>query len=359
MRIRFLKAHNGDSILISVKEKGQIRNILIDGGIGDTYRDRKGRKGKPVDGELKNMISRIRGKDQRIDLLVLTHVDDDHIGGILRWFEEDLEAHQLIDQVWFNSGKTIARHYGVPTKSEEQLQLHRTTNSNTSIGQGIEFEDYLIKHGIWDCGLIKSGQDIQKFGLTFEILSPNRKRLIALLKKWDRDKPDYRTSGKGDDYHLSLKEHIKNDNFKQDAAAHNGSSIAFIMHYKNKKWLFLADAHPSVILGALNKRGYSKENPLKAEFVKLSHHGSKANNSVEMLELIATRKYIVSSSGKGHQHPNKQMISRLAVVQPKCTIYFNYGERIHQIFSDQDFRDYPGLKPIEITEDFHYQNGFK
>ncbi len=31
MKIKFLKALNGDSILISFKESGEMRNILIDG----------------------------------------------------------------------------------------------------------------------------------------------------------------------------------------------------------------------------------------------------------------------------------------------------------------------------------------
>jgi len=53
----------------------------------------KGKNGKPEYGELKDAIDAIREKDEKIDLLVLTHVDDDHIGGVLKWFEKEKDAH--------------------------------------------------------------------------------------------------------------------------------------------------------------------------------------------------------------------------------------------------------------------------
>ena len=358
MKIKFLKANNGDSILISVKENGKAKNILIDGGIGNTYLNYKNEKGKPEDGDLKETVEEIRAKGQKIDLLVLTHVDDDHIGGILRWFEEDLEAHDLIEQVWFNSGKSIAENFDEAPKDDSSLALFRSTDLSTSIGQGIQFEDYLLKHKLWDRQIIRSGMCFKKYGLGFKILSPNEKKLKSLLKKWDREKPDYRTSGIGkpDDYHLSLKEHTKIDTFKQDAAAHNGSSIAFIMEFGDKKWLFLADAHPSVIVESLKALDYEKKNPIEIELVKLSHHGSKANNSIEMLEMIKTNKFVVSTDGNGHHHPNKQMLSRLIKVHPHCHIYFNYGELVNKIFTKEDRCDFPEFEPIGITEEFEYRH---
>ena len=354
MKIKFLKAHNGDAILISVLHNGLDRNILIDGGIGDTYRDRKGPKGKPVDGSLKRVINDISSKDQKIDLLVLTHVDDDHIGGILRWFEEDDKANKLINSVWFNSGKTIAKYLKIDPDKIDAIEINQATNYNTSIQQGIEFEDYLKLHKLWNGKLIKSGDSLKVFGLTFDIISPDIKRLLKLLKKWDREKPDYLTSAKGDDYHLSLMEHIKNDKFKQDNAVHNGSSIAFILKHRDKKWLFLADAHPRVIIESLKDLKYSEDNPLEVEFVKLSHHGSKGNNSRKMLRMISTDNFIVSTNGQRHEHPHKQMLSRIIAEHPKATIWFNYGQRIEKIFTLQDSKDFQDFNVAEITQDFQY-----
>lgn len=55
MRIKFLKAFNGDSILISFLENEIPRNILIDGGIGDTYKTTSN-----IKGDLHEVIKKIR-----------------------------------------------------------------------------------------------------------------------------------------------------------------------------------------------------------------------------------------------------------------------------------------------------------
>ena len=94
MKIKYLKAFNGDSIWISFKNNESHKNILIDGGVGNTYTSTSNAKG-----ELFSVFEQIRKDKQFIDLLVLTHFDDDHIGGILRWLNKDKEASKLIKKV--------------------------------------------------------------------------------------------------------------------------------------------------------------------------------------------------------------------------------------------------------------------
>jgi len=100
--------------------------------------------------------------------------------------------------------------------------------------------------------------------------------------------------------------------------------------------------------------GYSEENPLKAEFVKLSHHGSKGNTNAELLGIIDSKVFVVSSNGSIHKLPDKQCLSRIIHRGPDARIHFNYGEMISNIFSQQDHDDFPLFKaetianPIEI-----------
>lgn len=348
MTIKFLKANNGDSILISFKEAGKPRNILIDGGVSKTYLNPKNAKGKPEAGELKKEIDTLREKNEMIDLLILTHVDDDHIGGILKWFGKDEFAYKMVCKVWFNSGKLIAEHFNQQAEEENELILDTSTDTLTSIAQGVKFEKYLLEHNLWDRVLIMSHQEFQLFGIDFRILSPNEEKLKALLAKWEKEKPLQQTAGGEDDYEKSLQTHIDEDKFVEDQAIHNGSSIAFLLTYKTKNMLFLADAHPSVIVASLTQLGYSKENPLKVDFVKVSHHGSKSNNSVDMLEMIDSKKYIISTNGDKHHHPNKQFLARLIHLKPTCEIYFNYASQLegNRIFSKQDQIDFPNFKPL-------------
>lgn len=344
MEIKFLKAFNGDAILISFNDNGETRNILIDGGMPATY-VQKGKNGKLEYGELKETVDKIRENNEKIDLLVLTHVDDDHIGGVLKWFENDKEAYKIIGQVWFNSGRLISEYFDEQEIAENLLEIP-DESTLTSIGQGVKFEDYIEENGIWDRSIVVALEYFDYLGIKFKILSPSPDKLKLLLGKWEKEKPEsLDTSADKNDYELTLSEHIAKDKFKEDPAIHNGSSIAFIMTYEKKNFVFLADAHPTVVVNSLKTFGYSKEKPLKAELVKISHHGSKANNNIEMLELINSSKYVISTNGDKHAHPNKQFLARLASVNDNCEVYFNYPEQINQIFSKKDYEDFPNFKP--------------
>ncbi len=348
MKIKLLKAFNGDAILISYRDKEAKRTILIDGGMPATY-VQKGKNGKPEYGELKETIDKIRENNEKIDLLILTHVDDDHVGGVLKWFEKDKDAHKIIGKVWFNSGRLISEYFDEQEIEENLLEIPEDKSTLTSIGQGVKFEDYLEKNEIWDRGIVNALEYFDYLGIQFKILSPSPDKLKLLLGKWEKEAPEsLETSIEKNDYDLTLREHLEKDKFKEDTAIHNGSSIAFIMTIDKKNFVFLADAHPTVVTDSLKAFGYSKEKPLNAELVKISHHGSKANNSKEMLELIMTNKYVISTNGDKHAHPNKQFLARLASVNGNCEVYFNYPEQIEQIFSEDDYADFPNFNPKSI-----------
>lgn len=355
MKIKFIKAFNGDSIHIHfTDDECQIRNILIDGGTKATYKKDKGPKGRPVYGELKTIIDKIRSDQEVIDLLIITHIDEDHIGGILKWFSTDKNAHELVKDVWFNSGGLIAERLGLEENLDLQNNITLGNSTLTSTRQGIDFGEYIKQKEIWDRKLILQGLELTKFGLKFRFLSPTIKELEKLLIEWKKEDPETKTTPKTNDYSISLKDHIGNDNREKDDSIPNGSSIAFILTYKNKNLLFTGDAFSSVILDGLNHFKYTEENPLVSELVKLPHHGSKKNLFYPLLRSIKTDNYVVTTNGVGHQHPDKQLIARLINHNKKSNIYFNYKERIDIIFSGKDKVDYPDFDPIPITKEFEF-----
>jgi beta-lactamase superfamily II metal-dependent hydrolase len=349
MKIKFLKAFNGDSILISFLEKEIPRNILIDGGIGDTYKTTSN-----VKGDLYEVIEKIREEKQFIDLLVLTHFDDDHIGGILRWLNKDKEAVSLIKKVWFNSGKEIAKKFKSKENKDLDIEIAEEIGDfHTSPKQGIKFEKYLRDNHLWEGKIIDQGLTCDLFGLKFKILSPNDDKLDKLLMLYEKQK-DYFTTGGEYDFQTLLKEFIDEESesgfkFQEDNSIANGSSIAFIMEYENKNFLFLADAHPSVVVEGLNKFGYNKDHQLNAELMKVSHHGSMYNTSKELLEIVKTNKYLFSSNATKHGLPNKRTIARIIKDNPDAFIYFNYDLK-DTIFSAQDWNDCSNFRSIMQNE---------
>ena len=90
MKISFLKAHYGDSI--HIEHKGH--HVIIDGG--------------PQCEELNGIIKDIIDKKEVIELLVITHYDEDHILGIYNVLNElscSVSLKDVVKTVWFNATK--------------------------------------------------------------------------------------------------------------------------------------------------------------------------------------------------------------------------------------------------------------
>lgn len=350
MKIKFLKAYQGDCIWISFLDNDIPRNIIIDGGVGDTYKDKLKRTG-----ELFDTVKFIKENEQRIDLLILTHFDDDHIGGLLRWFNQEPDAHKVVEKVWFNSGKEISKKLEIKENEDLCIEIMESKDDFfTSIKQGIKFEDYLKNNTEWKGEIIKQGCKIELFGLKFKILSPNIENLKNLLKLYKKEE-DYFTSAGEFDFETSLRDFIEEEsnesfNFKEDKSVPNGSSIAFLMEYQAKYFLFLGDAYPSVIIEGLKFFGFDIDNTLEVELMKISHHGSKHNTNSEMLDVIKTNDYLISSNGAKHGLPNKRTISRIIKHNSKANIYFNYEGLIDEIFTHEDITSFEHFKPNYKTE---------
>jgi beta-lactamase superfamily II metal-dependent hydrolase len=330
IELNILQAEHGDSIAISFEFEGEIKNILIDGGPAQAFEVQQTPR------PLKRFLNEIKHKNQKIDLLALTHVDDDHIGGLLAGFNKYGYLSEITQEVWFNSGKLIFNHFDKPLDDSNTVKLKNSSGSNTSIGQGIKLEEHLINKEIWSHSLIKAGDEIDWFGSKFKILSPSLAKLKKLLVKWEKETPNANTAGQSNDYQDSIEQLLANDNFKEDSSIHNGSSLAFIFECNDKSILFLGDAHPSVVIENLESLGYSEQTPLQVDYVKVSHHGSKANTNNELLNLIECENFIISANGKHHGLPNKLALARIINRFPTANLMFNYPNLINKIFTEEE-----------------------
>ncbi|MFC4634077.1 ComEC/Rec2 family competence protein [Dokdonia ponticola] len=353
MIVKFLKAHQGDSILLSFNDnENKPRNILIDGGMDGTYYS----SSNGSYGQLKIEIEKIRNRKEKIDLLVLSHIDNDHINGLLRWFEDDQSVNEMIGNIWFNSGKLIAEYLKEPENRDLRIQLKENKSLVTGVTEALEFEKYLEKKDIWERRIIKKADYIEKFGLKINILTPTIKQLKKLLKEYKkRNQDNIYTSGRKKDWKTNLKDFINEESkegftFSQDSSVKNGSSIAMLIEYKKKNLLFLADSHPKEIVKSIKKLGYTYKKPLKVELFQVSHHGSKANNNKDLFKIIKSNHYVISTDSTVHNHPHKRTLSRIININPEATFYFNYESVRDNIFSERDFSDFKSFKAKIINE---------
>lgn len=355
MIAKLLQAENGDALVFCFVDKdNQQRNILIDGGRETTYFDRVRR-----DGPLKKLIENIKDKEEKVDLLILSHIDNDHIEGLLKWFEQDKNAPSIIGEVWFNSGEAIAKHLKKTKNDDLSLFIADGTNVYTGVDEGIEFQKYLQKHKLDREGLVLKGLEWESFDLKFNVLTPTHKQLEDLLELYHGETGDVRYTAAGNDWSKNLSDIIAEEEkptfrFKQDRSEKNGSSITSLITYKDKSFLLLADSHPKEVCSALKDLGYSKDNPVKVEFMQVAHHGSKANNNKELFELVDTQNYIISTNSSGHGHPHKSVIARIVAKNPKAVIYSNYERVADNLLTEQDKTDFPEVQ-VKLISEFNIQ----
>ena len=97
----------------------------------------------------------------------------------------------------------------------------------------------------------------------------------------------------------------------------------------------------------LRDMGYSKENRIDIDYMKISHHASKGNISDGMLDLIKCNKYIISTNGTNRdKFPHKETFARilrhpLRSIDDKIQFIFNYDtNELKNIFYDEEYELY-------------------
>lgn len=326
--IKVLPAYDGDCLIIKFGEVENRKNILIDGGRGVfTYN------------LLKKEIKAITDCNEFIDLVIVTHIDRDHILGLITIFKDNNISKEVFKRVWFNSGRKLLNYFNQEVIDSRDILINM--NPEVSVNQGITFEKLLETFSLYDDMVIVSDKKHSIENSELIILSPDCESLSKLNKTWQVESGDLESTASAKintEYEISLDE-LSKKKFNEDVSIPNGSSIAFLFIYDNKKILMLGDSHPSVIEKELRVLGYSDSNKLIVNAIKISHHGSKYNTSTSLLELIDCENFIISTNGRFHGLPNKECLSRIISTRKFSRLFFNY-KVFGSIFTEQDKEKY-------------------
>ena len=85
LSVKLLPAGYGDCILLSTDDAKPV-NILIDGGLAQTYDD-----------YIKKEAAHILELHQKLNLVICTHIDNDHISGLVELLNN--KYSKLIDSI--------------------------------------------------------------------------------------------------------------------------------------------------------------------------------------------------------------------------------------------------------------------
>lgn len=382
--IEVFPASYGESILVSLGDDN-IKNILIDCGFVSTYNN-----------HIKKRLTELAKNGQVIDLFVLTHFDADHIRGAISFLKENGEYDRpnivRIEDIWINTLKhmdfgrdrvelteqdkiklrTILRkrypielfnrHIDEISSSDSltlsELICSRNYKNNKSfngdlivvnkesnmvnLDGGIKIKilsptvdkiDYLNK--IWITELLKLGLK-SNFDNNGELNEAFEKLLVNIIPSINRGLLRNCSSEKD-----IIKALCENDVFSEDTDAVNGSSIAFILEYEEKRILFLGDSHPSVIEKEIKKEIGDKNQKLKVDLMKVSHHGSAGNITTGLLEMIDCDKFLICTNGAQYSHPDPESISRIITASwdKEKIIIMNYETPSIKKFLNKDLME--------------------
>lgn len=352
IEIKSYPAKNGDAFL--VKASASPFSMLIDGGYADTFHR-----------HIKPDLESLSTSGYALDVVVATHVDADHISGLLSFFRLNGPAQEPaiihVREVLHNSlrslmpsteGRAAMRRDDLALVQDIRLRGFPQPDATSAYGQEISARQgsslaQLLRDGgyQWNThsGIIPIGGD----GLVdlrlpqgkITLLGPTKARLDALKKWWVSEirRMGFVGSLEGlEDVFEYLCAHevvvpgeqmlSSSDDlaaaFVPDNSVTNGSSISFVLEIEGRRLLFLGDSWADDTVAALAATG-----PSIFDAVKIAHHGSARNTSLDLLKLVDSPHFFISTNGDGHDHPDFAVLKAI-VDRPAAfcrTLHFNYS----------------------------------
>ncbi len=335
-----LPAQHGDCLILHYGSDDEPGLVLIDGGPSGTWR----KSLKPRLEELREA----RGDDFKIDLLMVSHIDDDHIVGVVdftgEWVaavDDAVEWPFPVTQLWHNSFQRISDSdptkvtasvlastegavelgdvdldevEGDPKEAQAALDVLASVAKGSRLRNDARKLD--IPKNLGFDGLVRPGVGEIPYpldpGLTLHIAGPLTGQLDKLRDQFAKELPPGIPS--------TLAAYV-------DESGPNLSSIVALARFEDKTILLTGDARGDYILTGLEAEGLlDGDGKLHVDVLKLQHHGSVRNTEDEFYERITADHYVVSADGR-FGNPDRETFRLLIDARgkdAKYTIWLTY-----------------------------------
>jgi hypothetical protein len=307
--VTMLPAGRGDCLWIEYGEAAAPHLMVVDGGIPGTER------------ELTRRLLARPANRRHIDLIVISHIDIDHIAGVLGLLREPVEGLTIGD-IWFNGWPHL------PAEDPGELGAK----------QGEELSFWIEKRRLpWNAAfdgkaVAIGGDDLPIVSLpgemTITLLSPRPQRLFDLRRVWGKeiekaglvpgdagavlagqDEVDEDGGLLGDALDV---EDLAGSAFKADTSEANGSSIALLAEHGGRRCLLAGDAFAGDVLRSVSSLAAANGDDLfEIAALKVSHHGGRKNTSAALIKALACRNYLFSTNGTIYGHPQVETVARI------------------------------------------------
>jgi glyoxylase-like metal-dependent hydrolase (beta-lactamase superfamily II) len=319
LTVEMLPASYGMSLWLEWDDGTRRRRMLFDGGVWYTY---------PI---LWQRVLSLPASDRRFELVICSHVDGDHIDGLIRLFADYRALRLKVGVVWFNGWPQVAQMKTLGANQGEYLGALLTplARSLTWSPEAVVVPDAGLPQPLTLAG-----------GVTVTPLSPFRPQLVALHDEWtatlkdgepgDTEAASARLSeagqqrryrglggrptlgGEGEPGADALPRAVDN-------TVANASSIAVLVEQGKRSVLIGGDADPTVLATGVERLRRARSGrrrampPLSVDAFVLPHHGSRNNVNDALLSQVQAKRYLVSTDGRIYGHPHPEAID--AVLQ--------------------------------------------
>ncbi len=336
MKLKIFQSDKGDCMLIS----SQGANVLVDGGMSSSYNE-----------HVSAYLGKLRNKSEKLDLVCVSHIDEDHISGILKMIEDEVDWRVAdhhggstkppkstrppeIKEIWHNAfheyikdnnseiEDTLASTAAILSSSDDPLDIG-LGGLAYSVGQAIQLSRRLKPEQLgiplnkrYKGKLVmyrKGKQAMTIGGMKLSVIAPFPKDLENLREEWndwlrenkkqlkqirDRVKKDEGSLGASMDdisYLIALSK-ILGD--RTEVTAPNLASIMFLLEEDSKTLLMTGDGHWEDILNGLEKIGkLDRSKGLHINALKVQHHGSEHNIHEDFCKLLTADHYFFCGNG--------------------------------------------------------------
>lgn len=391
--IRTFQSGCGDCIFLILEDgiSGESFHIMIDCGLFTP--------------EIKTFV--VQKLELRIDLLIVTHYDDDHIAGIIKML---LELEKLkIGKILFNCFQDYDENAIVEIPSEDKdlldkyvtnIHLSPNPNNNKISAPQAALLSLLLKSNdkwfkAWNREILIEGDTINvgndtKWG-RFLVLSPSSEAwdnlkdyFVKEYVKCVHSRPPQGAFKNQDAYWEMLlriaasKPQIKkmipisssmiSKSFLQQKAAANPNevgitspnkaSLALVWECNGKRILFGGDAIASQLYEAIKK--HYDGNHILFEAIKIPHHGSKNNMSNELSLLVDSEHYFLTG-GKKDEGPNYETLAKI-ILHPiedgiqSHTVHYNRIQNLTELqcLIKDEYKELLGSCNAKLTNENEY-----
>ena len=324
-----------------------------------------------------------------IDLLIATHIDGDHIMGMITMLRDHEDL--MIDNIWYNSYRRSNVEAHIELNEQQKRILEQIKKALPTEFDAINYREISAPQGKTLAKTILENETLNRVWRTayiteqtadFELpngfgkivfLGPQQEALQIVEDKFKDafDKyfmQEWNESIKcGEELqellvrlidtlpaHIRMKSigateesihdaaFVRNKAKDEDAddSDTNYSSIAFMLECNGHRIAMLGDAFASTIEKTIEGKYRDNVKPIVCDAIKVSHHGSNGNNSKTLYNLLSSHHYFIPG-GKGSDYPtwgtfgrivesNRDEQTRLVVFSHTCDM----TEQINALSND-------------------------